>query len=107
MGCSVRQGRTGAARAAFQAHAQDAEGSLRQRLLTLVGAGRDVVVDFAFCRRSDRDRYERLIKEAGGTWALPYLKAEPAELRGRLDLRARRFDADAVFPVTPELLDAY
>ena len=93
--------------AAYQAHAQEAEDHLRRRLLTLIAAGRDVVVDFAFWRRSDRDRYKRLIEAAGGTWTLIYLEAEPDELRRRLDLRTRRYDANAAFPITPELLDTY
>jgi hypothetical protein len=63
------------------------------------------VVDFAFWRRANRNRYKQLVDGAGGTWILIYLKADPAELRRRLDLRARR--VDAAFPITLELLDTY
>ena len=87
--------------AAFPAHAAHAERALEQRLLTLVRQGRDVVVDFAFWRRANRDRYKQLIQGAGGTWTLVYLKTEPAELRRRLDRRAHRTDAKRRLPDHP------
>ena len=84
-----------------------AEDVLRERLVTLVGEGRDVVVDFSFWQRASRDRYKRLVEAAGGTWRLIYLQVDPAVLRRRLDDRAERFDANAAFPITPDTLAAY
>lgn len=52
-------------------------------------------------------RLPELIEDAGGSWQLIYLKASPTLLRRRLDERRQRFDANAAFPITPTLLDAY
>lgn len=41
------------------------EAQLRQRLLELVAAGRDVVVDFSFWSRRMRDDYRRLLAPTG------------------------------------------
>ncbi len=84
-----------------------AERALRARLAVLVGQGRDVVIDFSFWERAARDRYKRLIEDAGGTWRLVYLKADQALLRQRLQDRSRRFDANAAFPITDDLLASY
>lgn len=84
-----------------------AEDVLRERLVTLVRQGRDVVVDFSFWQRASRDRYKRLVEATGGTWRLIHLKVDPVLLRQRLDGRAKRFDANAAFPITEDTLAAY
>ncbi len=84
-----------------------AEEALRGRLVALVEQGRDVVVDFSFWQRAARDRYKRLIEDAGGSWRLIYLKADQVLLRRRLLERSGRFDANAAFPITDELLTSY
>ncbi len=84
-----------------------AEEALRARLVALVEQHQDVVVDFSFWQRAARDRYKRIIEDAGGTWRLLHLKADPEVLRQRLQDRSRRFDANAAFPITDELLTSY
>jgi len=84
-----------------------AEEALRGRLVALVEQGRDVVVDFSFWQRAARVRYKRLIEDAGGSWRLIYLKADLVALRLRLHERSRRFDANAAFPITDEILASY
>lgn len=84
-----------------------AEDVLRERLVTLIRDGHDVVVDFSFWQRASRDRYKRLIEAAGGTWRLIHLQADPSVLRQRLDDRAKRFDANAAFPITQDTLATY
>ena len=84
-----------------------AEETLRGRLVVLVEQGRDVVVDFSFWQRAARDGYKRLIEDAGGSWCLVYFKADQVLLRRRLQDRSRRFDANAAFPITDELLSSY
>lgn len=85
----------------------EAENALRDRLVNLVAAGRRVVVDFSFWRRARRDRYKALVQDAGGTRRLIYLKADPDEVRRRLKERATRFDANAAFPITEQMLEQY
>ncbi|MWC27575.1 AAA family ATPase [Paenibacillus sp. MMS18-CY102] len=84
-----------------------AEAKLRKELITHVRNQRCVVVDFSFWARKRRDEYKRIIEEAGGRWALIYLKVRPEELRERLRIRSERFDANAAFPITEEILSSY
>lgn len=85
----------------------EAETALRERLVRLVTDGRDVVVDFSFWQRVRRDQYKSLVERAGGTWRLIYLKVNADEVRRRLKERAGRFDANAAFPITDQVLEQY
>jgi predicted kinase len=64
-------------------------------------------VDFSFWQRARRDDYKQLIEDAGGRWKLVYLKVDPAVLRQRLAERSQRFDANAAFPITEDILTSY
>lgn len=85
----------------------EAEAALRERLVELVAAGRKVVVDFSFWQRARRDLYKALVEHVGGRWRLIYLKVDPDEVRRRLKERSTRFDANAAFPVTEQVLEQY
>ena len=84
-----------------------AEAQIRLDLVHLIGEGRNVVVDLSFWSRRSRDEYKALIESVGGRWRLIHLKVDPAILRERLAARRSRFDANAAFPITDELLDRY
>ncbi len=88
----------------YAAHTEVAREALRQRLLSLIAQDRDVVIDSSFWQRSRREAYKDLIARAGGRWRLIYLRIDEALLRERLRVRAERFDANAAFPVTDDLL---
>ncbi len=91
----------------YAGHSAAAEAALRERLADLIDQGRDVVVDFSFWQRAARDRYKQLIEEAGASWDLLYLKVDRAILRERLATRSARFDANAAFPITDDILEAF
>ncbi len=91
----------------YEQHTEVARRAVLERLRVLVAEGRDVVIDSSFWQRSRRQEYKKLIEQAGGAWRLIYLKIEPGLLRQRLDARAERFDANAAFPITDELLAHY
>jgi predicted kinase len=95
------------AAASYPAHSAAADRTLRDRLEELVRAGRDVVVDNSFWCRATRDEYKRLVEDAGGRWRLVYLEADPDLLRRRLGARSERFDANAAFPITADILAGY
>ena len=76
------------------------------RLVELVEAGHDVVLDYGLWRRSDRDAYKRLVEAHGGRWRLLYFKVDPEVLRQRLADRNRRADANALM-VTPSALEDF
>jgi predicted kinase len=84
-----------------------AEAALRERLIALVRQGRDVVVDRSFWQRAARDEYKAFLAEAGAQSELVYLKLEREQLRERLAARAARFDANAAFPITDDILDRF
>ena len=71
-------------------HTEAARQVVRERLLSLIAEGRDVVVDSSFWQRSRRLEYQQLIARAGGRGRLVYLKADPELLRQRLQARAAR-----------------
>ncbi len=84
-----------------------AETVLRDRLLELLGQGRDVVVDLSLWQRAEREEYKRLATGAGARWRLVYLEADVDVLRRRLAQRAERVDANAAFPITDDVLATY
>lgn len=89
---------------AYEAHSEVARRAVDQQLTDLVTQGRDVVLDSSLWQRSRRDECKRLVEHAGGRWRLIYLAAEETLLRERLARRAGRFDADAAFPITDDVL---
>ena len=95
------------AAADYREKSRIAEATLRQRLQFLVKQRNCVVVDNSFWSRATRDQYKKLVQDAGGRWRLVYLQASPELLRRRLSRRADRFEANAAFPITDELLNAY
>lgn len=85
----------------------EAELKLRNELVNLLKEKRNVVIDFSFWQRKRRDEYKKLIEEGGGEWKLVYLKVHPNELRKRLRIRSQRFDANAAFTITEEILSSF
>jgi predicted kinase len=79
---------------------------VRQRLVELVGEGRDVVVDYGLWRRADREAWKKLVESAGGTWQLLYFPVERAELLRRLAERNQQGHANALL-VTESALDDF
>jgi predicted kinase len=88
-------------------YSAQAEAALERRLLALIAEGHNVVVDYSFWRRATRERYKRVIRDAGGRWELVYFKVDGEDLRRRLAQRNQRFDANAAFPITDEILERY
>jgi predicted kinase len=91
----------------YAEHTETATAALRQQLLELIAQGRNVVIDSALWQRARREEYTTAVTRAGGRPRLVYLKADEALLRRRLHARSERFDANAAFPITDELLDHY
>jgi len=87
-----------------EAH-QDIERALRARLLDLVRAGTDVVLDFSFHSRSMRDEYRQLLKPLGVVPETVYLATDRATVLQRVSARAARGGDD--FMLSPELAASY
>ena len=74
---------------------------IAQRLLTL---GVDVVLEFGFFRRRERDAFKAGALSLGADVRIEFLKAPREELLRRLSLRNAKLPADT-FPVSEEHLD--
>lgn len=92
---------------AYESYKEQSERKLRKELGELLAGKRHVVVDFSFWQRRRRDEYKQLIEQHGGQWVLVHLKVEPDELRRRLRIRSERFDANAAFTITEEILTRF
>jgi predicted kinase len=65
-----------------------------EQLVEAVRAGRDVVVDYSFWSRAQRDDYRALGRALGAEVDVAYLPVDEAELRRRLAARAGRHSDD-------------
>lgn len=80
---------------------------VRERLVELVDAGRDAVLDHGLWLRSAREEWKKLVEEAGGRWRLLYFPVGRAELLRRLEERNLREDGNALTVTEPALDDFY
>jgi predicted kinase len=92
--------------AEYESHKAAAEETLKKRLVDLMEAGRPVVLDYSFWRRTTRDHYKALVESHGRQWELIYLKASPETLRRRLAVRNKLHGANSV-TVSEDLLNRY
>jgi predicted kinase len=74
------------------------EADLRSRLLDLVAAGADVVLDFSFWSRRMRDDYRRLLAPSGVVPETIYLATDRATVLERVRARRGRHPDDYVLP---------
>jgi predicted kinase len=81
------------------------EAVLQARLLELVAAGSDVVLDFSFWSRRMRDDYRRLLEPAGVIPETIYLATDRETVLSRV--RARRGSHPDDYVLTEELAAQY
>src|ERR1700744_1684043 len=84
---------------------RDVERVLRSRLVDLVRAGSDVVLDFSFWSRRLRDEYRELLRPLGVVPETVYLATDRATVLQRIAARAARDGDD--FGLSPELAAFY
>jgi predicted kinase len=84
---------------------RDIERVLRARLVDLVRAGADVVLDFSFWSRHMRDEYRDLLKPLGVVPETVYLATDRATVLRRITARAARDGDD--FKISAELAAFY
>ncbi|TKC19160.1 AAA family ATPase [Robertmurraya kyonggiensis] len=91
----------------YENYKVEAEIRLRVELIRLIEDKHNVVIDFSFWQRAKRNDYKQLIENTGGEWRLIYLKVSPEVLRARLKERSKRFDANAAFTITEDILTSF
>jgi len=88
----------------YEFYKEQSEIKLRAELVNLILAKQHVVIDFSFWQRQRRGDYKELIERNGGVSRLIYLKVQPDELRRRLHIRSARYDANAAFTISEDIL---
>ena len=78
---------------------------LREKLLSLIQNGENVVIDFSFWNKENRNFYRKLIENVGGTVELVYMKASFETLQKRLAKRNLHLNANSPFIITNEILE--
>jgi predicted kinase len=81
------------------------EADLQARLLDLVAAGTDVVLDFSFWSRRMRDEYRRLLEPAGVVPETIYLATDRETVLSRM--RTRRGSHSDDFVLTEDVVALY
>lgn len=76
----------------------EVEAGLRTRLLELVAAGTDVVLDFSFWSRRMRDDYRELLEPTGVVPETVYLATDRATVLARMRTRRGGHSDDFVLP---------
>ncbi|HEY7278492.1 MAG TPA: ATP-binding protein [Trebonia sp.] len=84
---------------------RDIEDALRARLVELVRAGTDVVLDFSFWSRSMREEYRELLRPFGVVPETVYLATDRATVLSRIAARSARDGDD--FAISAELAASY
>ncbi|MDX6343397.1 MAG: hypothetical protein QOH87_3535 [Trebonia sp.] len=84
---------------------RDIERALRGRLVDLVRAGSDVVLDFSFWSRDMRDEYRELLRPLGVVPETVYLATDRATVLQRIGARVARDGDD--FKISTELAAFY
>ena len=84
---------------------RDIEHVLRARLVDLVRAGSDVVLDFSFWSRHMRDEYRQFLRPFGVVPETVYLATDRATVLRRIDARAAGNGDD--FNISSELAAFY
>jgi predicted kinase len=84
---------------------RDIEDALRVRLVELVRAGADVVLDFSFWSRSMREEYRELLRPFSVVPETVYLATDRATVLSRIAARSARDGDD--FAISVELAASY
>ena len=89
----------------YEKLSEQVEAALQKKLLSLIQQGKDVVIDFSFWSKENRNIYKELIQKAGAETELIYMKASKELLQKRLYKRNQVLNANSPFVITDELLE--
>lgn len=91
----------------YDSHQKHAKEIVENKLLDKLKLKIPTVLDLSFWSKSERDRVRKIISNNHGHHQIVYLKVAPEVLRARLKVRSERFDANAAFTITDEILNRY
>ena len=82
----------------YEKLSEQVEAALQKKLLSLIQQGKDVVIDFSFWSKENRNFYKELIQKAGAETELVYMKASKELLQKRLYKRNQVLNANVMHP---------
>lgn len=85
---------------------KDIEEKLKLRMTSLLKNNKSVILDFGFWTKQNRDKYKKIVKNAGGIWKLIYLKIPKKDLLQRLEERDKMKSEDFQY-MTPVMLEDF
>ncbi|KAF4156651.1 hypothetical protein CNMCM6069_006549 [Aspergillus lentulus] len=94
----------------YEKYQIEAEAALKRQLVHILQHDdANVILDFSFAFRRDRDEWKAIISESGGRWVLIYLDADPTEIRRRVAARnaLNEKDGDSAFYLAEDVLERY
>ena len=86
---------------------EQTELQLQKELVRLIKSGKNVILDFSFWNKENRNKYKKLIEELEGTVDLVYLKADIEVLRKRLQIRNQSIHVNSPYEITDDILERY
>ena len=89
----------------YEELSEKVEAMLCEKLIRFMKDGKNVVIDFSFWSKENRDFYREIIAKAGGTAELVYMKASKETLQKRLKKRNTLLNANSPFIITNEILE--
>ncbi len=89
----------------YEELSEKVEAMLCEKLIRFMKDGKNVVIDFSFWSKENRDFYREIIAKAGGTAELVYMKASKETLQKRLKKRNMLLNANSPFIITNEILE--
>ena len=89
----------------YEELSEKVEAMLCEKLIRFMKDGKNVVIDFSFWNRENRNFYREIIAKAGGTAELVYMKASKETLQKRLKKRNMLLNANSPFIITNEILE--
>ena len=72
---------------------------MRELACELLNCGADVILDFGFWAKGERDELRALAQSIGADFKIHYMACEPDELRRRIEIRNRMADELSVFRI--------
>jgi len=79
---------------------------IQEELVELIRNGTEVILDFGFWKKADRDIYKNLIVQSGGEWELLYFKTSMEEINRRIEMRNKESGPNAL-TITPEMMNDF
>jgi len=77
------------------------------QFLKLLREKKNLVVDFSFWQKAERNKFKEIVDSYGGRWFLVFMNPPLSVIKRRLKSRNKKNDANAAFPITDKILNQF